>query len=195
MTLTGALSVVFFIVCSAFPAAQAADRDCYPITARDLQRPGAPRFEQFPVPLSRVTPAPVDVNSSAAARRYRTVLRAGAREGPNFAGHYTIIAWGCGSSCTEFAVVDSLTGRVYFPREFTVTSGVHLAADDFERAANGEGLWALRYRSDSALLIVLGALDEDPAREGATYYVFRDGTFERVYSSYFKKRWCGPTAR
>ena len=47
-----------------------------------------PRFEDYPV-RERFTgrPAPVDLSSDPRARRYRTVLREGARKGPNFAGH------------------------------------------------------------------------------------------------------------
>ena len=46
---------------------------------------------------------------------YRTRLREGAAEGPNFAGRYTVVIWGCGTGCAQMGVVDSKTGRVYFP--------------------------------------------------------------------------------
>jgi hypothetical protein len=38
-----------------------------------------------------------------------------ASKGPNFAGHYFVINWGCGSGCLMLVVVDALTGHVYPP--------------------------------------------------------------------------------
>jgi hypothetical protein len=58
------------------------------------------------------TPAPVDLGSDPLARQFRTRLKEGAKEGPNFAGLYTIIEWGCGTNCQQVAVVDARTGRV-----------------------------------------------------------------------------------
>jgi len=46
-------------------------------------------------------------------REFRTVLRSGAKKGPNFAGHYTVVEWGCGSNCVVYAVVDALNGKIY----------------------------------------------------------------------------------
>ena len=52
-------------------------------------RAEAPRFEDFPVPAAerfKGMPAAVRLTSPE-ARRYRTMIRAGARKGPTFAGH------------------------------------------------------------------------------------------------------------
>jgi hypothetical protein len=46
-------------------------------------------------------------------REFRTVIRRGARKGPNFAGHYTVVELGCGSNCVVFAVVNAANGEVY----------------------------------------------------------------------------------
>ena len=40
-------------------------------------------------------------------RRFRTAIRQAAAKGPNFAGHFTIAAWGCGTGCIQFVVVDN----------------------------------------------------------------------------------------
>ena len=45
--------------------------------------------------------------------RFRTVLRKGEGKGPNFAGHYTVVEWGCGSKYVSFAVVDAVNGKVF----------------------------------------------------------------------------------
>jgi len=80
------------------------------------------------------TPAKPDLTGSPDAKRYATTIREGAKTGPNFAGHFTIIEWGCGSECQRSAIVDAKTGAVYFP-EFTSS-------------------WGMLYRPDSNLLIV-----------------------------------------
>jgi len=46
-------------------------------------------------------------------RWFRTRIREGAEADIQFAGHYTVPAWGCGSSCIAFVIVDSISGRVY----------------------------------------------------------------------------------
>jgi hypothetical protein len=46
-------------------------------------------------------------------RTFRTVIREGAKADVEFAGHYTIPRFGCGTSCNGFYVVDSISGRVY----------------------------------------------------------------------------------
>jgi hypothetical protein len=49
----------------------------------------------------------------ASARRFRTALRDGVAAGPNFAGHLTVVTWGCGTQCRSDAIVDARTERVY----------------------------------------------------------------------------------
>ena len=73
-----------------------------------------PQFQQFSVSqIYRRTPAAVNLNSNPGARRFRTALSNGAKKGPNFAGHYTVVTIGCGSGCQSLAIVDAKTGAVY----------------------------------------------------------------------------------
>jgi hypothetical protein len=53
----------------------------------------------------------------AKARRFRSVLRSAAAEGPNFNGHFRVVHWGCGTNCIEWAVIDLIDGRVWFAPE------------------------------------------------------------------------------
>jgi hypothetical protein len=163
--------------------------DCYPITANDLKRADAPRFKQFPATGLVSKAAPADINGSPQARMYRTVLRRGTSEAPNFAGYYTIVAWGCGSSCMTFAIVNRKTGHVLFPEQISSISGVHLNADDFLADANAIS-WGLRFRSDSRLLVLVGDINEDDNREGAFYYLIENDHLKPVFSTYIKKRAC-----
>ncbi|MBB3387232.1 hypothetical protein ACK83U_19500 (plasmid) [Rhizobium sp. WW22] len=48
---------------------------------------------------------------------FRTRIRDGMRQGPNFAGHYTLIQIGCGTGCSFAIVADNKTGQpASFPR-------------------------------------------------------------------------------
>ena len=92
---------------------------CLTVAGSLIQRPAAqsrplPQFADYPVDsIFSGRPAPVDLSSNPVARRFRTVLRQGARSGPNYAGHLTVVTWGCGTSCIVIAVVDARSGRVF----------------------------------------------------------------------------------
>jgi hypothetical protein len=129
------------------------------------QKPAAgPRFESFPARVYRGRVAPVNLRSSKGARTFRTRLREGAREGVNFAGHFSLVGWGCGTGCMSAAVIDAKTGAVHFPKEL-YAFGVWLFSEDGE---------ALTFKPDSRLLILSGfpyseTEREDP-RAGLYYY-------------------------
>ena len=59
-------------------------------------------------------PSAVNLASHKDARMFRTRLREAAPTGPNFAGHMTVVTWGCGTSCQTVALIDARNGRVYF---------------------------------------------------------------------------------
>ena len=182
------LPIVLLIFTSITAQAQDA-RNCYPITVKDLIRENAPRFDQYPAKVEQIRhPAKVKLDSHM-ARRYRTVLRRGAAEGPNFAGHYAVVGWGCGTSCVQFAVVDLKSGKVTFPADFAIVTQEHFEADGFDKAGAGD-FNALRFKIDSELLIVIGALDEGEKGEGAFYYLLQGGKLKRIFSVHVKKDDC-----
>ena len=151
---TAILLVVFVLLAAADSSAQKA-------------RAREPRFEDYPAARFTGRPAPAAI-SGRRARRYRTMIRTQAAEGPNFAGRYTVATWGCGTGCLQFAVVDARTGRVYFhPQAETVGA---VSYQDEER---------LQFRPDSRLFVVSGQLlgrggFED---EGKFYYEWKNNRF------------------
>lgn len=71
-----------------------------------------PDFKDYAV--ERVyTGAPAAPKINRDWRRFRTVIREGAKSPVEFAGHFTVPRWGCGAGCSAFVVVDSITGTVY----------------------------------------------------------------------------------
>lgn len=185
------LLIILFSAAAVFPAnAEGIGKNCYPISAKGLIHKDAPRFDQYPVKAEQIKkPVMVNLKSHPDARTYRTMLRQGASKGPNFAGHYSVVGWGCGTSCTQFAVVDLKSGKVIFPDDFTGVMGLHFDADDFENEGGGP-FWGIRNKINSRLLIVVGMLDEDEKQEGAYYYLLEKGKLKRIFSINVKKDNC-----
>ena len=127
--------------------------------------------QDFPVAnIFKAKSAAIDFSSDPQARTYRTQLIRQAAEGPNFAGHYRIAIWGCGSSCQQFAIVDSQTGHVYFSTEVPFVTYVHWYGDDV----------GLQFRLDSRLLVLHGSPKEEPAT-GTFYYVWQTNTLQLIH--------------
>jgi hypothetical protein len=148
------IPVIASLILSMAAAGVTADAD----TAR-------PKFSDFKVEEHfRGKPAPVNLASDPQAKTYRRMLREGARTGPNFAGHFTIVTWGCGTACQQFAIVDASTGKVFFSREVP-----YVSFGDWE----GEP-YCLAFQKESRLIAVYGRIKEDDPR-GIFFYTW-DGT-------------------
>jgi hypothetical protein len=161
--------------------------ECRFVTAADLSDPKAPSFGTYLVETHQVVSSPkLDLTSNPIAKTYRTLLREQIAKGPNYAGHYRMAIWGCGTSCAMFAVVDLKTGKVMRARQFSAVSGVHLAADDFLSETESES-WGFRYKIDSSLLVVLGAPNEDESRAGAYYFVLQGEQLRLIHTTRVSK--------
>jgi hypothetical protein len=162
---------------------------CRIVTSSDLADSKAPSFSAYRVPVPQVAESPkLDLTSSPTARRYRTLLREEVSKGPNFAGHYRVAIWGCGTSCAMFAVVNLTTGRVIIPDGFHATSTVYFGIEDrkvFPDSQSGDEVFG--FRKDSRLLVILGDLDEDESREGAFFFILDAEHLHLVHSTPVKK--------
>jgi len=88
-----------------------------------------PRFEDFPVQdIFTGTPAPLEFAPDSCAWTFRTRLRAGMEAGPNFAGQFAAVNWGCGTNCQVTVVVDLRTGKAT-PGPFVASSGTAFRLD------------------------------------------------------------------
>ncbi|HEX4506673.1 MAG TPA: hypothetical protein VH722_13150, partial [Alphaproteobacteria bacterium] len=154
---------LLYTVASGMPvsAAQCAD-ETYGLA--DI--PDAPRFEDYVVPAEKLSRPASPVLVAPDAREFRTTLRQAAAKGPNFAGHFTVAVWGCGAACTDFGIVDARSGMVFFiPALRGISTFAVVEPDGDEPEYTG-----LRFRTDSRLLVVLGAPREDGARDGVAFY-------------------------
>lgn len=81
---------------------------------------------------------------------WERLLPALAKEGPDFAGYYTVAQWSCGSLCNGFGILDVRTAALH-----RVQFNVSVRCPDYKPGSGSE----LIYRVDSRLLIVNGAIE------------------------------------
>ncbi|KVC87649.1 hypothetical protein WI76_32810 [Burkholderia ubonensis] len=112
----------------------------------------SPSFDRYPARAVRAPRALPDAPRlrSKEARLYRTVIRGEFTEPANFAGHYRVAVWGCGTDCRNFAILDKYTGTTYTMPGVQEISGVM-----------GNGDERLDFRAGSTLLIVSGCFNDD----------------------------------
>ncbi|TLS78237.1 hypothetical protein FE236_00315 [Mariprofundus erugo] len=136
----------------------------------------APKFEAYSSgDVFKGEPALPDVKSDPRSKLFRTAIREGARRGPNFAGHYTIVSWGCGAATACWAIVDAQSGEVFHPANLQTTDNVNI---DYAIADADDRL--VQYRPDSKLLVVIGGINEDPELRGISYFVWEHNALNRI---------------
>jgi hypothetical protein len=164
-------------------------RFCF-VGADDLADASAPRFEQYMArSFPPFSPAQLDLRSNPIAKMYRTVIRDEMRHGPNFGGQYRVAVWGCGTSCAQFAVVNLRTGRVITVEGLYNVSGVNIGADDFLPGTDSQD-WGFRFKKDSRLLVLVGAINEDESKQGAFYYVLKGERLELTHKTIATRKTC-----
>jgi hypothetical protein len=118
-----------------------------------------PTFGEYPAQRTFTAAPAKPTFRNRGQRLFRTRISEAAKKGPNFAGHYTIAEWGCGTSCVSVAVIDAETGVVSegpfgrLPNAF-LAYGMALR---YDRNAKGEYQYdELSYAPNSRLLIARG---------------------------------------
>lgn len=123
-----------------------------------------PKFSSYPVKVEKTRITAIDLKKHPEARTYRTRLTDGVKGGVNFAGHYIIIGWGCGTGCTNGSVIDARTGNVIWPVQFYNLDATYGSGYSDEQ---------IEFRKNSRLLIihgVPGSPDNSPAGHPGDYY-------------------------
>lgn len=80
----------------------------YRITVEEYQNSGQYNIGD----MYRGRLAPLDVSSHSDARTYRSAISNALQDEVNFAGKYTVVTVGCGTSCQLHFVVDRESGKV-----------------------------------------------------------------------------------
>ena len=135
-----------------------------------------PTLRQYAAKVEKVKNVRVNLKSHKNANMFRTNLRNAAKEGVNFAGHYILTTWGCGTNCSQSAIIDARNGRVFFPRELEGAGlGFCELPDETESKV---------FQADSRLLIFSGFkggdLDKKEGRCGVYYLEWTGTRFRQV---------------
>ncbi|MEK6335565.1 MAG: hypothetical protein AABM67_11495 [Acidobacteriota bacterium] len=146
------------------------------VFALSLGIPGAnaqtsvPKFADYPVNerFQRKTPPVV---LSGEARMFHTRLRDAARGKPNFAGHYIVVTWGCGTECIEGAIIDARSGRV-FMLPFSLCCWAPGTVDDNFKPVD--------FRLNSSLIVLTGERDERDGDYATRYYRYQNNRLALV---------------
>jgi hypothetical protein len=72
-----------------------------------------PTFDDFHVDPVFVGRPAAPALSNPFQRRFRTQIVRQSKFSPNFAGHYGMADWGCGTSCVTVVIIDLESGTVY----------------------------------------------------------------------------------
>jgi hypothetical protein len=72
-------------------------------------------FERYPAVADFSGKPAAPILATPHEHLMRTQIRTQALNGPNFAGHFTVAKWGCGSPCLAFVIIDAKSGSVYDP--------------------------------------------------------------------------------
>ncbi len=135
-----------------------------------------PRFEDYPVKeIFKGTPAAPKLVRPA-DKQFRTKIREGAAKGPNFAGHFTIAEWGCGSGCLSLAVVDAKDGSVGEAPFTHFAWGAPVMKYEGKYDSSREGFEPLGYKLNSRLLTVRGCPEEENC--GSYFYEWTGSQFK-----------------
>lgn len=125
-----------------------------------------PKFSAFAEKVETARTKAIDFKRNPDARSFRTRLSQGLRGGVNFAGHFVLVGWGCGTGCVSGAIVDARTGSVFWPEQFNALAVWYGAGEYVDKPVN--------YRKNSRLLIITGIpgqKDADaPAKPSGVYY-------------------------
>mgnify|MGYP001213444301 FL=1 len=93
----------------------------------------------------------------------------------NFAGHYRLTSWGCGTACFQWAIIDVKSGQVFHLANLASTEHQYVEESLYEG-----GIHAVHIRPDSRLLVVIGGINEDPMQRGISWFVWDDKHLKRI---------------
>jgi hypothetical protein len=87
---------------------------CGQTTSGTAHSQKVPAFEDFRVPTPLAARQGGQAGVANHVPDFEKELRETAKDGPDFAGHLVIEQWTCGSTCTGLAIVNVVTGEIYW---------------------------------------------------------------------------------
>ena len=170
---------VFVIACAliaiASTAAAATDEGHNEVTIlpSDIP-PNAPQFEAYPASVYEGQNALPNLSSDSQTRMSRTRIKEWSKVKPNFAGHYILATWGCGTDCMQMAIIDAKTGKVFHPNGVTLNAANNVHDTLLKGKPNWPNEGSLKFQANSELLVLIGMPEEDTRRRGISYYIWHN---------------------
>ncbi len=132
-----------------------------------------PQFSDYPAPVFKGKNVAMQLNENT--KNYRTRFGYLKNEKPNFAGHYVIDFFGCGTSCIIGIAFNVRNGATQFLPSGALTACYKEASfTDYE----------IYYRANSRLFITSGGYDNE---EGCStkYFIEQNGQFKLIKTQPF----------
>jgi len=79
--------------------------------------------------------------------KFKTEIKSTYQSGVNFAGHYVIASWGCGTACQSHAIINSKNGEAKF-LPFSTVLGIEYQAES-DLLIRDFGILSEEFRGDS----------------------------------------------
>lgn len=184
------LTIATLALAVAFGACAAVDADGFDeatIRATDIPV-DAPSFAAHAVKVYAGPNAKLKLGNDPRARMYRTRLREWATEKVNFAGHYILVTWGCGTGCVQIMFIDAKTGKVYHPDSIRTNVDVNVHDEMLVGGRSWYGEGSVHFQPDSELLILVGEPNEDADRRGISYFVWHNNQLKLIRHVYKPER-------
>lgn len=124
-----------------------------------------PSFNSYRAAVEKARAKSINFTNNAGARTFRTRLSEALGDGVNFAGHYIVAGWGCGTGCISGAIIDARNGNVYWPLPLYAL-GVWYEGNSYVDKP-------VDYRKNSRLLIITGSpgvKDNEPDKPNGKYF-------------------------
>ena len=141
------------------------------------QSSSLPKFTAFPAIVETAKAKSINFKKNPDVSTFRTRLTEGLRIGVNFAGHFVVVGWGCGTGCISGAIIDARTGNVFWPEQFNAL-GVWYDGQEYAEEP-------VAFRKNSRMLVITGvpgqASDDTPEKpSGAYYYEWKNNRLRQI---------------
>lgn len=121
-------------------------------------------FDDYPAKEAVSKKAKLKLGSNKLGKTFKTAITEGYQNGDNnFAGHYVAVFWGCGTGCSQGAIVDSLDGKIYsLPLEHSYR-GAYIEDND-----------NIKFNKNSRLLVTYDSerMDDSSNKVKLSYYYY-----------------------
>ncbi len=91
-----------------------------------------PTFADYPakdiISGSTSTLPAIDLNSNPNGTTFKTRIRESENDLPNFSGKYSVVIWGCGTSCQVGVIIDRNSGKILDALPFVSENGIEMEA-------------------------------------------------------------------